>query len=366
MVRNDVQRCTAFISSTVKDFGPVRHDLREWLRAQGLDVRASEDPEFPVDHGVTSHDACLRAIEESHLVIVLIGERAGGDYAGTAKTITWREYDEALARKIPTVVLVLKDVSARAEAWARGQLDPGRPPFGKDSARILAFLDHVRKGHVDNWVHTSWDGSFHGARHIIQARINSLLARLIVPHQRVLDRAERLGEYAAAQLRLHTVANLLGTLPTRAERLELFLTTVATFRAALLGFGDPEARWNLAVYGLDATGQLAVVARVQDERIPRRDRRWAIGEGHVGLAWQQGETLIAADLRVTTAWVDALDGDADNYRSAVAEPIAIGGVCSYLLLVTSSRIDHFRDATEVDVLTVRSLGLQLQRLLEAS
>lgn len=359
-----MQRCTVFISSTVKDFAPVRRDLREWLQHRGLDVRASEDPDFPVDHGVTSHDACLRAIEASHLVIVLIGERAGGDYAGTAKSITWREYDEALARKIPTIVLVLKEVNTLAEQWGRGALDRDRPPFGKDTERVVAFIDHVRKGHVDNWFHSTWDGSFHGARQIIQSRVNALLARLIVPYRGVRDRLERMGEYAAAQLTLHKAGDQLGFFPEANVRAGLFLATVEHFRGALLGFVDPDVRWNIAVYAPDATGQLAVFARVLDPRIPRRDRPWQIGEGHVGLAWQKAETLVAADLRVTSAWANPLDGDGDNYLSAVAEPIFINGACSFLLVVTSSQIDHFRDGTSIDVLTVRSLALQLKRHLE--
>ena len=34
-------RLTVFVSSTVRDFAPVRRDLREWLRRRHIDVRES-------------------------------------------------------------------------------------------------------------------------------------------------------------------------------------------------------------------------------------------------------------------------------------------------------------------------------------
>src|SRR5262245_30549091 len=96
-------RLTVFVCSTVKDFRPVRRDLKEWLQRRQIDVRESEDPEFPVAVDVHSHVACLRAIDGCHVFIMLVGWRYGGRYGGTDQSITWRECDEARRLDIPVI-----------------------------------------------------------------------------------------------------------------------------------------------------------------------------------------------------------------------------------------------------------------------
>src|SRR5262245_53462144 len=103
-------RLTVFVSSTVRDFAPVRRDIADWLRGRLIDVRESEDPEFPVDPGVHSQEACLRAIDGCHVLVLLVGWRYGGLFAGTTQSITWREYDEARRLGVPVVAFVLADV----------------------------------------------------------------------------------------------------------------------------------------------------------------------------------------------------------------------------------------------------------------
>src|SRR5262249_10164993 len=153
-------RLTVFVSSTVRDFAPLRRDLREWLRRRTIDVRESEDPEFPVDPALHSSDARLRAIEGCHLYILLVAWRSGGLYRGTTQSVTWREYDEARSLGIPVVACVLKDVA--------GEL--GRRPLGgpRVDPGIGRFVDALRRGERDNWVHLDWDGSFTHARYYIE------------------------------------------------------------------------------------------------------------------------------------------------------------------------------------------------------
>ena len=114
-------RLTVFVSSTVRDFGPVRRDLKAWLEARAINARLSEHNDFPVARGVHSHDSCLAAIAGCNLYVLLVGERYGGRYKGTPKSITWREYDEAYEHQIPMVALVLK--SAGQSAAARASLE---------------------------------------------------------------------------------------------------------------------------------------------------------------------------------------------------------------------------------------------------
>lgn len=360
-----VQRLTVFISSTVKDFGPVRRDLREWLTRSGILVRSSEDGDFPVEDGVTSHDACVLAVEGAHVVVVLVGGRYGGRYAGTPKSITWREYDEALRLRIPVVPLVLRAVNEDAERWARGQLTA--PPFGAQTESIVEFIDHIRKGHADNWMHSLWDGSFHEARAIVQHRLNSLFVSYqLGPYREIRRRAENSQRYAEALLQLDRLAVEIACAPTDVDlpsRLDMLLGGVEEHRAALFGF-LPDDRWNLALYRWDATSEcLAVVLRYVDPRIHVSNRTWKSGEGHVGSTWQHDELLVAADLTVTESWVATHPTDGQNYRSAVAVPVRRDGVPWGVLVVTSDRVDHFRDRDQMEVLTTISIGLRLEGLV---
>jgi hypothetical protein len=95
-----------FISSTVEDLKPVRKKLLCALEQPGRIVRCSEDPRFPVEPGMTSHDACLAVVRRCHAFILLIGIRFGGEYQNQGKSITWREWEEAYLSGLTPIILV--------------------------------------------------------------------------------------------------------------------------------------------------------------------------------------------------------------------------------------------------------------------
>src|SRR5438045_1125767 len=137
-------RLTVFVSSTVRDFGPVRRDLKAWLESHAINARLSEHNDFPVARGVHSHDACLAAIAGCNLYVLLVGDRYGGRYKGTPKSITWREYDEAYEHQIPMVALVLKSTNDQtmelANAGARGEQE-----VTEALSRLLALAASARR-----------------------------------------------------------------------------------------------------------------------------------------------------------------------------------------------------------------------------
>ncbi len=352
-------KLTYFISSTVKDFAGVRRDLKEWLEARGITARLSDHDDFPVEPAVTSHDACLRAIATSHVMILLIGERYGGRYAGSRQSITWREYDEARDLDIPVIALVQRGVNAEAERWSRSK-GKAVPPFGKDTEDLVAFIDAVRKGHQDNWFHL-WDGSVTHARQIIQTRCNALFVSYQQPHADLRKRAEQLVGYADARRRLDMAASAVHAWPDLPNNMptayDFILGIAEENRNVLLGFHDDD-RYNLAVY-LHRRGKLEVVARRADPRIRRRDRSWKVGTGHVGLCFAERTTLVSPDLRHTASWVPQYRSDDESYVSAIAVPI-IGAVGLHgVFVLTSDRRDQFRDLQQAEVLTAESLALLL-------
>ena len=309
-----MEQLTVFISSTVKDLGPVRVDLRRWLERDLLAVvRTSEHNDFPVDEGVTSHDACLRAMGGCHLVVVLIGDRRGGNYHNTDKSITRREYDEAINLSIPVVVLVRDEVNRKAEQWSKGELAVA--PFDHADT-IVSFINYVRKARTDNWMHL-WNGSFHDAKLTIQSRLNALFTSYQKPRADLLRLAKGLAKYADARLQVDKLllALSMNKVGAASDRLNALLVLIAELRGPLFGF-EQRDRWNIAVYVPRENGDLEAIARQVDQNIERHDRVWPPGEGHVGAAWKQENTLIATDMALT-----GCDEFKARRRGKIAQPL---------------------------------------------
>ncbi|MGH7286253.1 MAG: DUF4062 domain-containing protein [Polyangiaceae bacterium] len=92
-------RPRVFLSSTIYDFADLRSAIKFWLEDLGYDVDASEFNDFDKDVDKNSYDACLKAIEQAHYFVLLIGSRAGGWYDKASKTtITMMEYRQAYER----------------------------------------------------------------------------------------------------------------------------------------------------------------------------------------------------------------------------------------------------------------------------
>ena len=98
-----------FLSSTCLDLVDLRSGLKESLEEMGYQVWASEFPEFPVDSGLHAQDNCLRNVERSDQYVLIVNDRYGSAYEGTAYprhplaedqkrsiSVTWYEYLSAL------------------------------------------------------------------------------------------------------------------------------------------------------------------------------------------------------------------------------------------------------------------------------
>ncbi|MFK7988990.1 MAG: DUF4062 domain-containing protein [Sandaracinaceae bacterium] len=388
------QQLVVFISSTVQDLEGVRRALKDRFEARGVQVRVSEDPDFPVEPGVSSHDACLRAVRTSHVFVLLVGSRFGGEYQGQNKSITWREWEEAMTAGVLPIVLVAKPTNDLALAIFKRrralqsefpaetvqQIDRrlrAEPAFSDQKPDrhhlpgVQRFIDALRKGHVDNWMHADWDGTPDGAIERIDARLSTAfaLAERQKRHLRGVVEAERLRSDA-----LHQVLSAAGTLAVAVQRGELprekalfhLLQLIVAQRGPLLGYRDGD-RFNFVVYRRE--GELLVpFARCAHHTIPTHGRSWRVGQGHVGLAVAEGQLLVSGDIRHTQAWVpsEARPTDREHYVSAVSVPFSYRTATDDpegVFIVTSSRLDHFQNPHQVEVLTIGSLVNTLVMIL---
>jgi hypothetical protein len=153
-----------FLSSTCLDLVDLRSGLKESLEEMGYEVWASEFADFPVDSNKHPHDVCLRNVERADQYVLIINNRYGAAYDGTAYpkdppkgdpkrvSVTWYEYLRALECRKPIRVLVRqriwdqRDVFQAARKKGVDLEDAGLP------AELFDFLDFVCSQEKASWI----------------------------------------------------------------------------------------------------------------------------------------------------------------------------------------------------------------------
>jgi len=152
------------ILSTGYDLIDIRAELAENLCHEGFEVFAYERAGYPVEPRVHSHDACISAIEQVDVAIVIIDKRYGGLYLGLGDvSITEREYEVALQKKkilIPCVRRSAWDERHHMFETAKqlrvkmsdDEVRQSLHPKYVDDWQVLDFIERVRKAATDNFV----------------------------------------------------------------------------------------------------------------------------------------------------------------------------------------------------------------------
>ena len=380
-----------FLSSTVEDFGPVRQEIAESLRSRQFVVRLSEEPTYPVEPGVSSHEACLAVVRRAHVFVLLVGQRFGGLYRKQNKSVTWREWDEAMLAGLHPIVIIHKDANSIARTISGRRIAllaadpeirlssleaalsaefPDAKPLKHRLPAVQRFVDALRKGHDDNWIHDSWDGSPKQAIEIIDMRMSAMIATFQAKQHRAKEQAQRQYLSLAGLNTLAAAVPLLiaRTDVTAVKAVTTLLDLCASKRHELFGFTDGDEH-NLAVHFREGDVMRAG-PRVRHERIPDHNRAWPLGKSHVGLAVEQNSLLVAGDIRQTDGWVfmpKTENEDREHYVSAVTVPIYTKGDATRAdatFTVTSNRIDHFVEAAQPEVLTASIVGNMISVLLK--
>ena len=155
-----------FLSSTCLDLVDLRSGLKESLEEMGYQVWASEFPDFPVDSRLHAQDNCLRNVEQADQYVLIVNDRYGAAYGGTAYpihpvpeypkrrvSVTWYEYLRALQLGKPIRILV------RESIWDQRGVFQAARKSGADlagtglSPELFDFLDFVCSREKANWIH---------------------------------------------------------------------------------------------------------------------------------------------------------------------------------------------------------------------
>lgn len=156
------------IISTDYDLSDERRAIIDFLREKNCIPSAFEEPDFPVQDRVHSHDNCIAALTRADFAILIIKERYGGRYYFNSDiSITQAEYD---ALDIPTIVLVNKKTWDERALYRRmlkaSGLDEdafaasGRFPQGKIEIDTIRFVNKIQNAYEttgrSNWINF-WD-----------------------------------------------------------------------------------------------------------------------------------------------------------------------------------------------------------------
>jgi len=133
-----------FISSLISGYEPYREAVAEAVETLGHQIVRAED--FPASPG-TPQQACLAAVRESNVVVLLIGERYGYPQS-SGLSATHEEYREARERK-PVLVFVESGASREnaqqtfldeVQAWATGHYRASFNSLTELKAAVLRSL----------------------------------------------------------------------------------------------------------------------------------------------------------------------------------------------------------------------------------
>jgi hypothetical protein len=119
----------------------------------GYESILSEDGDVYYNPDIHTHEACLNEVCTCQLFVLIIGGRFGGKYLDSEKSITNKEYDEAIKKNIPVFTLVERNVLSEHLVYQKNkdilQATGIRYP-SVDNIKIFEFIDEVRKNTSNN------------------------------------------------------------------------------------------------------------------------------------------------------------------------------------------------------------------------
>lgn len=101
------------VLSTSYDLKECREFVISQLKSKGVTVSAFEEPDFPVESKMHSHDSCLVALSRADIAILIINKRSGGAYYNREdkkvyESITAKEFSTAIKEQKPIFTFVVE------------------------------------------------------------------------------------------------------------------------------------------------------------------------------------------------------------------------------------------------------------------
>ena len=144
------------IISTDYDLNDIRCEVANQLCESGFKVLAFETPDFPVEPFVHSHDACLNALDEADIVVLIIDKRYGGLYVSSKDiSITEQEYLDSIAKDKIVIPCVRRQAWDERNNWKKFTEQYQGIKYNPNyvsSLETIYFIDKVHKSDTDNFI----------------------------------------------------------------------------------------------------------------------------------------------------------------------------------------------------------------------
>ena len=131
-----------FVSSTFYNLKQIRADLKDFITEMGLVPVISEYDSFPVDPSVSAVENCLKVVDQSADIFVLIISGRYGTVTNQDKSVTNMEYLKARAKGIPIYVFIDKAVLYVLPLWTANPQNDFSAVV--DSPKLFEFVTSVR------------------------------------------------------------------------------------------------------------------------------------------------------------------------------------------------------------------------------
>lgn len=197
-----------FISSTCYDLKYIRENLKFFIRSLGYEPVLSEEGSVTYSPDLHVQDACLAEVPACQIFILIMGGRYGSSYKDTEKSITNREYQEAVKAKIPIFALVEREVNEEYRVYLSNKENQDISYPAADSTKIFDFIEEVQGQAINNALFSFSD--FEEMQNYLRSQWAGLMYRFLTSE----SEARRVGD-------------ILSSLTRSAENIEFLTRQVA-------------------------------------------------------------------------------------------------------------------------------------------
>lgn len=169
-----------FVSSTCYDLKYIRENLKYFINNMGYESVLSEEGDVFYAPDQHTHDSCLLEVHNCQIFVLIIGGRFGGNYLQEDKSITNKEYEEAIKCKIPVFALVDKNVWSDHFVYQKNKKDGKADSIiypNVDNVKIFSFIDEVRKNENNNAIYPF--GDYHDIERYLKKQWAGLLYKFL-------------------------------------------------------------------------------------------------------------------------------------------------------------------------------------------
>lgn len=181
-------RLRVFVSSTYFDLRHIRSGMEGFIESMGYSPVLFESGDIPFHHDITLADACYNEVQNSHMLILIVGGRYGSaaeekkkntsdseisKMYETYNSVTKKEYETARAKDIPIFIFVEKGVKAEYETFKSNRKNDTIKYAHVDNVNVFLLLDEILSQKRNNfakefekleditiWLREQWAGIF--------------------------------------------------------------------------------------------------------------------------------------------------------------------------------------------------------------